>query len=376
MLSSHPGTAARQTPNSLADFRRNELVCAARNKNLRPARQTLAAVALSGCLALSAPIFAAPAPNSVTELPTALPPQSEVVTFARAHDIPLEGIEAPSLSEKARYGDAFTALVTLREGKTQRQWLTRFAVVERNAEERKQTISETVTMTMAGRETKFTATRDMALAIKTAGPFVAGKKSPPSEKEARALTSPAFLQLGFDRVCRTLAQLASTGGSTTASPAAAAEKTPELSEEQMRSFAGLFPTLTAFFGSIEKTPGLREILWDVVDKPSLWSLAKHRGITPGFNLNGAMGDSVDPAGWGVVTGTSLFQFGFELQLNGEPALLCTLFVTSPKPPLLASAGVLGIVAESPDRKKRLDIRVLAAQRGRETAGANNRDAAK
>jgi hypothetical protein len=318
------------------------------------------------CLGLwaSAPVFAAPAASTSRPEPT-IAVQPAVVAFASAHKIPIAEIEPASSSEEARMGDSFTAVVTLREGKSSKQWLTQFRIVERTADERAKVITETIAMTVNAREFVFTATRDMAIEIKTAGPFTEGKKASGKEKGARALISPTFLRLGFDKVSRTFAAATANPPASDGVAPGAEQKSAELSEEQLRAFAGLFPTLTAFYGSIENTPGLREILWDILDKPSVWSLAKNRGVKPGFNLNGAMGTPVDITGWDLAPETPLYELGFQLNLNDQPALICTLFVTSPRPPLLASAGVVGILAESPNRTKRLDIRVVAAHRGPE-----------
>jgi len=54
-----------------------------------------------------------------------------------------------------------------------------------------------------------------------------------------------------------------------------------------------------------------------------------------------------------------------LRLNGEPALLFQLAVTAPRPPLLVSAGIVGLAAGRPDGRGP----VLTLQVVRESPGA-------
>src|SRR2546422_9385059 len=54
-----------------------------------------------------------------------------------------------------------------------------------------------------------------------------------------------------------------------------------------------------------------------------------------------------------------------LKLNKDPALTLTFVVTSPNPPLLACAGVVGLLAEKPGQTQNyLTFRVLTARKQR------------
>jgi hypothetical protein len=118
----------------------------------------------------------------------------------------------------------------------------------------------------------------------------------------------------------------------------------------------------SFVQSTAETPGLKEILAETMDKPSIWSVLKNRGrVDLSMNISGndavAVADHLPLA----PTGMSLYRLSMVLALNKQPALNCSLFVTTPQPPLLTTAGIVGIVATSPTKAKRVDIRVLSAK---------------
>jgi hypothetical protein len=71
---------------------------------------------------------------------------------------------------------------------------------------------------------------------------------------------------------------------------------------------------------------------------------------------------VTSAGW-ARPGDSLYRFPVVIDLNGKPALRCTLIVNSPRPPLLTCAGIVGVAAEPAESSdKRIEIRVVSARR--------------
>ena len=60
----------------------------------------------------------------------------------------------------------------------------------------------------------------------------------------------------------------------------------------------------------------------------------------------------------------MYAFPFVLQLSKKPALVCQLAVVAPAPPLLTSAGIVGLAAQRPDGKgPHLMICLLAAHVG-------------
>ena len=304
-------------------------------------------------------LHAAPLPP-----PQAATPMLPVVAeFAASHAFPVADFEVAPEDGPGRERDLLTTLVTLRDGKSSRQWLIRFQISPLTEKEQATTVKTTVTMNLnQGRLHRFEAGASLALDIHTIGPFVAEQKSAPKEMRARARISPDLLTIGLDRSSRAmLANLAAIQDRKKSGAAVVV-----LSEADERANVAFFPALMAFMNGVQETPGLRDILWAMIEKPSAWSIIKQGGkIVLSLSLGGD--DSVAALdrypGWSA-PGWPLYRMSPVLTLNGQPALFCSLFVTTPRPPLLITAGIIGIVAETPGHADRhLDIRILASRRG-------------
>ena len=76
--------------------------------------------------------------------------------------------------------------------------------------------------------------------------------------------------------------------------------------------------------------------------------------------------STEAAEWGAVADGAgeVYALPMQLRLNGQPALLFQMAVVTPRPPLLMSAGIIGLVATRPDGKGPvLMLRVVATRAG-------------
>lgn len=291
------------------------------------------------------------------DLPAILTPQPEVIAFAHANGIPLSGISPAADSKAAAPGDFVVVLITLRQGNATKQWLTRFEVSPMTEKERGEAGKAGQVLTLTASETRkyeFDLTANVALDILAAGPFVEGEKPPVKGKQARTLISSELLGLGLDEACRMLVSRKAVDASSK-SPA------PAWSEEEQRTFLGSVPALVAFVQGVQSTPGLAEILWAVMEKPSVWSLIKNRGhIGVGINLGDAV--VIEPRTW-TLPGRSLFGMDVNLAINAQPAVWLLLVVTAPRPPLVTTAGIVGILARPPGKTdKRMDLQLIAAGR--------------
>jgi hypothetical protein len=314
------------------------------------------------CAALTLPAHAAPL--LAPEPPVAIAPFANVVAYAATHQIAIAGLDLADAAGVVRPGDSLTALVSFREGNRSKQWLIQFQVAVPTAQEIKDhpPLGMWTKSNTSGRTYQFGAGTPLALDIRTVGPFVEGKNPPSTEKSTRAFISPDFLELGLDRGCQSLVKwsaeqaLAKAGKGPPPPPFV-------LSEAEERIFCGSFPALVTFFQGVQNTPGLREILYEIADKPSLWSIAKRGGkVEPGLSFGEEVA-AVEPAGW-LPSGLPFFRSSLMVDLNEQRALRCVLLVTTPRPPLLTTAGIVGIAAEPPDNKnKRLDVRIVAARLG-------------
>lgn len=302
-------------------------------------------------------------------LPALLPPQPALVDYAAAHGLALRGVDQTARSTLGLPGDSVTALISLREGQSLKQWLVQLQLARPTDQERKDNAVPESKVNVNGHDYRFSGGSPLALDIRIAGPFVAGKKPPTGEKRARTLVPPNFLALGLDEASRILISAVNPSPKTAETSAPASASPPVLSPQEERTVGGMFPALITFFNAAQTTPGIREIMWTVLDLPSAWSLVKHGGkIVPGFTFGENISE-VEQTAW-AFPDHRLFYLGLNLTLNEQPALQVSFIVTSPAPPLLNTAGIVGLVAQSPTKKdKRMDLQIVAAHRAIPSAQA-------
>ena len=133
-----------------------------------------------------------------------------------------------------------------------------------------------------------------------------------------------------------------------------------------RAFIGGIPAVQSYFEVIQNTPGLRDILFDILDLPSAWSRIRNRGIKEvEFHFERERVEQVRAGEEALSEFGPVYHLPLVLKLNKDPALNLTFIVTSPNPPLLACAGVVGLLAEKPGQTQNyLTFRVLTARKQR------------
>ncbi len=275
-------------------------------------------------------------------------------------------------------GDQVVALVSLVvPNAPPTQWLLRVAMAD--AGDAAAPGRDTTLYTSVGDAFTFHSAAPATMDLDILGPVVPGQAV--GAHRHRVAASPDFLMLDLGRAAEAMRHIheaahtvPGTGHSFGASPrpfppaevaANQAYLAPfHLTVEERRSFAGSIPALTEFLNLVQGTPGLEDILLQVLEKPSLLDVMRH-GLHPDFNFlfrqavpvalgdpSGAQGDRL-PAGHGIL---------IDLQLYGKPVLKVALVVTAPRPPLEVSAGIIGVVAWGPDHpEKAVVIRVLATR---------------
>lgn len=286
-----------------------------------------------------------------------------------------------------RAGDGLTALVTWTEGKAIKQWLVQVQATELNDKESKLPPARGMLLySSTGHEFRFAGSR-AALALRVLGPFEDGKPASRESREgkkARVLTQAEYLGLGLDRACQVMLKLQamrtqprpdnplpaeqqSLGFGNRPFPpevVAAAQKRAVqfgLTQEDERALVGSLPALLEFFSIVSRTPGLQDILKSVIDLP-WWSILKSGGKMPDIGIDFVTPSirPLAPEPWSLSSLTP-YAFPIVITLNKSPALVCHLAVVSPRPPLIAAAGVVGLAAARPDGKgPRVMIQVIAA----------------
>ena len=316
-----------------------------------------------------------------------LAPLPGVREAAQVAQFALEGLASPVGREGLRPGDSVTALVTLTDGKELKQWLIEVTAVVPNEKEKKAMTRLTRLFTSSGYEFNFGSGR-AALEIRMFGPLREGDTgrkaaTAPEVERRRIVTGSDFLALGLERMpALILRKRAAEAANPSLSegifnigsqpfPRAVADANRKLmeahgiAEADERAAAGCDLALTGFFQITRGTPGLQDVLKSVIDVP-WWSILRSGGKEPETEINMAPTISsvrqLDPAGWEPGASAKVYALPFQLDLNGKPALLCQLAVVPPQPPLLVSAGIIGLAAGRPDGKGPvLTLQVIASR---------------
>ncbi|MFT3870284.1 MAG: hypothetical protein QM715_17690 [Nibricoccus sp.] len=334
--------------------------------------------------------------GSATAAPTSNPfvpefrfsePFSATRLAAERAGLALDGFAAPDKRSELIAGDTITAIVTLTESNSATQWIVQLKAVDLTAKEKQApALSQWRLYTTTGREFDF-AGKLAALEIRMIGP--AKSNAPTDEKAAqgakdrkvRIQVNSEYLRLGFDRACKAWLRVqqlkahdalflkenhgwACNSRKFTAEELVKGKRDGELmglTETEERAMAGTLPALVAFFGIALQTSELRDVLREVAEIP-WWQLVKHGG-EPQINMMflPQFGQGW-PQVWRLPAGEGAWYFPVIFNLFDKPAVACRLAVTEPKPPLLTSAGIIGVAAQRPDGKgPHLMIQVIATR---------------
>ena len=340
------------------------------HKRIFPSLLALLALRLSGQPATNANLCFAP-----------IPPCPALLAAAQTNGIPLEGIAPPTPGGSLLPGDSVTALIALFEkGARQTQWLLHLQAVAPDAKEQSAKPSPPMVMyTTTGQKLEF-ASSPAFVTLHALGPFIepgARRKSPKTlDQSAHFALNQDFLGLGLDKATTVILRLndvkqpgmkgffSVAGKSFSDAEVRAGRKladTLKLTDDEQRALAGLGPALMSYFSIVQQTSGLEEILFKILDLPSLWSVLRHGGVKTFFRVDSKNVMLGDAAGWGLSTNAPLYHLPLILELNDQPALNITLAVTLPQPPLLACAGVVGMIAAKPgDKERHLAVRIVSA----------------
>lgn len=298
----------------------------------------------------SAPVPTQPRPP---ELPAFhfLPPFAAVVRKADALKLPVRN---PALSADASAAvhkdDKVTALVTVVDDDRIQQWLVLFVNTELKASERKAGKPVHV-FTSSGHDLTFERI-PTGVAVRALGPFEqAGDSSAVSDKWSGAILDGRSLTLGFDSVGATLMKVASARDSQFGfrsapfSPNEAIEErkrleTAGVSMDDERAFVGGTGALMEFFRIAANTPGVRDVLRQLLDLS--WTDYLRN---PNINLEFMMPvDEVSSDWWGLPPGMPCRTLTFRIFINGAPKIVCRVAATRPIRPLQTVAGIVGIAA--------------------------------
>lgn len=316
----------------------------------------------------------------------AIAPVPSLVVAAESRKIPLTGIDPGGANGILNAGDSATAIITLCEkGSRRTQWLLYLVALPPSAKtSAAKPPSQLVLYSGTSNKLQFTST-PADVCLKTLGPFTSGSKPPKLQEQSDNFTlDKGFLSLGIDRAAATLwrASKIKDRGSLYIGPEppSAAQLTQgrkyaervQIGLEDERALAGSIPALFSYFAVIEHVEGLEDIMLKVVRKPSLWSVVRHVGVSVDFRFDDKHVGPANSALWCLPDAPAIYNFPMLLELNHQLALTVTFDVTNPRPPLLSSGGIVGLLAEKPgDKETYLTLRVVSAHLAPTLASGTN-----
>jgi hypothetical protein len=319
-----------------------------------------------------------------------IPPCPACQASAKANHIPLAGIDPPAQSEVLSPGNSETALITWHQkSHPGTQWLLYFQAVANTNTSPAKPGDPMVLYTSTGNKFEF-GSKQATIRVRTLGPFIESNVDPnpsriqpaPIDKSARIDVDQTFLGLGLDQATAALHRLyqfeeqrkqdkialnfgisGEPFSPSTIKHDRAAAEAMQLTLEEERALAGGIPALYAYFNSVQQTPELDSILFKVVSMPSVWSIMKNLGLSPGIAI-GSPRKRVGPLSlpdWELQARSSLYALPVQVSLNNHPALTLTMIVTDPHPPFLVCGGIVGFLAENPDDPENyLTLRIVNA----------------
>jgi hypothetical protein len=215
--------------------------------------------------------------------------------------------------------------------------------------------------------------------LQTFGPFSGNEHKPRSgagePAEARFSVNQGFLGVGLDKGAATICRLekSKASGSFWLGPQPPTKQqmesfrksseTAHITADEERAVGGIAPALLSYFGIVQETEGLEDIMLKVVRKPSVWSIVGHLGVTVNLELDPKHMAPADIASWKVPECPPAYYFPMLLEVNRKLALTATFVVTRPASPLLSCGGIIGLLAEKPgDAETYLTLRIISARR--------------
>ncbi len=314
---------------------------------------------------------------------------ASLIKFAQKDNISISGIHLAPQNSKPCFGDNVTLLVTLINGDEPQQWLSIIRQDSLTKEEKELSpLPENVIYTSTGRVLKFRNTRT-ALNVFFIGPFTRNGRENYDQlnyllsKPNRILLSEEQLNLGLDNYGRTAIALTKRANQAKAKEddlfyiGAPVPLTKDQLEKGQKYFDLIHPTeyeervrfsvtlaLDDFLSATLKINDFSNLLNEVLNRPSIWSVISNLGVSRGLLYNPAEVKLIDAKDIGINLIT--YEQPIRLTLNGQAALNAFIIMTEARPPLQTCAGIVKIYAEDPlDNIKKLIIQLIAANyRGR------------
>jgi hypothetical protein len=121
--------------------------------------------------------------------------------------------------------------------------------------------------------------------------------------------------------------------------------------------------IAGFFRVLKSNPATRDLLFQVVALPSLWSMITTLRIRASMSVDFFDSRPVADARF-AAAGGGLWSFPLTLQLNQQPALIARVVVGQNGAPNGIAGGVYAVVGQHPrDSNRRIHLELIATRRG-------------
>jgi hypothetical protein len=304
------------------------------------------------------------------------PPLPGLAEAAADYGVDLAGVDPPAARARLAPGDTATALITLDDHGDLTQWVLQFTVAPLTPRERALP-PRTLRIYSSTGHTIEVGDERAALEVRILGP---AREAEPDEtvreKKVRVLVNADLLAVGLDRAMEIDRRVAaslhtndravqfSTRPFAPEEVAAASRRAGAagLTPAEERALIGMVPAQRSFLRIIVRTPGLAEVLLKVLDV-SWWTIIRHVGrVAVDIHSGAEEVRPVELGPWNLGRSGPARSEPFFVSLDGRPALTYRLAALPPRPPLLTTAGVIGIAAQRPDGTGPvLMIRLLSAR---------------
>lgn len=268
--------------------------------------------------------------------PITLPPATPITAgeFPGATAL-VQGLSPPQNETKWFAGETILYALRLEKCTTVRRWLVRLTLLESEVD------------TTRGGVSSMTMRMDDGNAVTLVSPKLPVRvevwdENGAAQGDSRVLVPVGFLRHSFLDACEW-------------------QRQPKLDESGRIGVCGAHAALISFLGILQDDDLLAGILWQVVDKPSLWSVVTGFGVALRLEAGLARAKTVEDVG---LPGWSrpAVQFPLLLKLNDRHALDATITATDPWMPLGLCGGIVEVEATRPsDGSVRFTARLLAAR---------------
>lgn len=255
------------------------------------------------------------------------------------------GFDAGAPDHAWKPGDRALYAVRLRKGELLREWIVGFRV---SGEPPPDGASFEIAFTSEGVRTVEGSRLHPVQAT-----VAEGAEGRTSSSGAQAPAS--FLERGFTDYCRAILEWRERGAHG-----------PALTDEERKAATRLVCTtagsLSALLKIMQSVDCLEDILWSVMEKPSLLSMVANLGVKLDVVLGSDVVELETDTLPAALRGRPVYRLPITIQLNERPALDCFLTVTTPGPPLELVAGVVRVEGwRTTDPSRRVELELLGAR---------------